>query len=107
MEYKGIEYRILQTTTPEIWLWSFDSPTSVPVHGNSRGNRQRAVARCDEVDAQFAYCLSKASAAIAGRRAEGRRLADEADNEEVVQPQTAPESRGAFGQRRVAGPVAT
>ena len=49
MKYKDIEYRVLQTTTEGLWAWSFDPPKSVPVHGKTNGNRQRAVA-----DAQIA-----------------------------------------------------
>ena len=44
MKYRGIEYRILQTTTPEVWAWSFAPPNSVPVHGKAHGNRQKATA---------------------------------------------------------------
>ena len=42
MRYKGIEYKILQTTTVEIWAWSFDPPESVPVHGKTEGTRDMA-----------------------------------------------------------------
>jgi hypothetical protein len=43
MKYKDIDYKVLQTTTPGIWAWSFDRPKSVPVHGKAHGNRQRAI----------------------------------------------------------------
>jgi hypothetical protein len=33
MNYKGIEYRVLQTTTLEDWAWSFDPPKSVSRQG--------------------------------------------------------------------------
>jgi hypothetical protein len=49
MKYKGIEYRVLQSTTPDVWAWSFDPPRSVPVHGKAHGNRLRAT-----TTAQFA-----------------------------------------------------
>jgi hypothetical protein len=44
MNYKGIEYRILHTTTPGVWAWSFFPPESIPVHGKKSGNRQAATA---------------------------------------------------------------
>jgi hypothetical protein len=43
MKYKGIEYRILQTTTPGVWVWSVHPPKSVPIQGKSNGQRARAV----------------------------------------------------------------
>jgi hypothetical protein len=35
MEYKGIEYKILRTTSPGIWAWSADPPKSVPIQGKA------------------------------------------------------------------------
>jgi hypothetical protein len=43
MQYKGIEYKILQTTTPDVWVWSFDPPKAVPVQGKTKGSRSLAV----------------------------------------------------------------
>jgi hypothetical protein len=42
MNYKGIEYRVLQTTTHGVWAWSFDPPKSIPVHGKTNGTRASA-----------------------------------------------------------------
>ena len=42
MKYKDIEYKILQTTTPDVWAWSFDPPKAVPVHGKTKGSRSVA-----------------------------------------------------------------
>jgi hypothetical protein len=39
MKYKGIEYKILQTTTPDVWAWSFDPPKAIPVQGKTTGSR--------------------------------------------------------------------
>jgi hypothetical protein len=42
MKYKGIEYKVLQTTTAQVWAWSFEPPKSVPVHGTKKGSRRTA-----------------------------------------------------------------
>jgi len=42
MKYKGIEYKVLQTTTPEVWAWSFDPPKAIPVQGKTKGARAHA-----------------------------------------------------------------
>jgi hypothetical protein len=42
MKYKGIDYKVLQTTTPGIWAWSFDPPQAVPVQGKATGTRHFA-----------------------------------------------------------------
>jgi len=44
MKYKGIDYKILQTTTPDVWAWSFEPPKSVPIQGKTKGNRHMASA---------------------------------------------------------------
>jgi hypothetical protein len=44
MKYKGIEYRVLQTTSEGTWAWSFDPPNAVPIHGKTTGHRPKAVA---------------------------------------------------------------
>ena len=44
MKYKGIEFRILQTTTPDLWAWSFEPPKAIPVQGKTKGPRERALA---------------------------------------------------------------
>jgi hypothetical protein len=35
MDYKGIEYKILKTTTPHVWTWSASPPLTVPMHGSA------------------------------------------------------------------------
>jgi hypothetical protein len=35
MDYKGVGYKVLRTTTPGVWAWSIDPPKSVPVQGKS------------------------------------------------------------------------
>jgi hypothetical protein len=42
MKYRGIEYRILQTTTPNVWAWSFEPSRSIPVLGKTKGHRLMA-----------------------------------------------------------------
>ena len=42
--YKGIEYKVLQTTTPHVWAWSFQLPHSMPVQGTFKGSRDMAIA---------------------------------------------------------------
>jgi hypothetical protein len=44
MKYKDIEYKILQTTTPDVWAWSFDPPKAIPVQGKTKGSRPIATA---------------------------------------------------------------
>jgi hypothetical protein len=44
MKYKGIEYKILQTKTPDVWAWSFDPPKAIPVQGKMKGSRSLAAA---------------------------------------------------------------
>jgi hypothetical protein len=43
MKYKGIEYKVLQTTTPDVWAWSFDPPKAIPTQGKTKGSRPVAV----------------------------------------------------------------
>jgi hypothetical protein len=42
MQYEGIDYRILQTTTPNVWAWSIDLPNSMPILGKTKGSRRIA-----------------------------------------------------------------
>jgi hypothetical protein len=44
MKYKGIEYKVLQTTTPGVWAWSFGPPKAIPTLGKTRGSRPVAIA---------------------------------------------------------------
>jgi hypothetical protein len=39
VKYRGIEFKILQTTTREVWVWSFDPPKAGPVQGKTKGHR--------------------------------------------------------------------
>jgi hypothetical protein len=63
MNYKGIEFKLLQTTTPDVWAWSFDPPESVPVQGKAKGSRamaliavQRAINRWLKSSREEAQC---------------------------------------------------
>ncbi len=42
--YKGIEFKVLQRTTPHEWAWSFQLPHGLPVQGILKGSRDIAIA---------------------------------------------------------------
>jgi hypothetical protein len=44
MKYKGVEYKVLQTTSRDVWAWSFEPPKAVPIQGKTKGGRHAAVA---------------------------------------------------------------
>jgi hypothetical protein len=47
MKYKGIEYKVLQTTAADVWAWSFDPPNAIRVHGKTKGTRPFASAAAE------------------------------------------------------------
>jgi hypothetical protein len=51
MKYKGVEYRVLQTTTPGVWAWSFNPPKSVPIQGKSKSRALATAAVERAIDA--------------------------------------------------------
>ena len=44
MSHKGIEYKVLPTTTPDLWAWSFQRPERMPVLGTTLGDSELAIA---------------------------------------------------------------
>jgi hypothetical protein len=42
--YRGIEYKVLQTTTRGIWKWSVYPPNAVPIFGSAKSLSSASVA---------------------------------------------------------------
>jgi hypothetical protein len=38
MKYKGIEYKVLETTTAGVWAWSIEPPKSIPIQGKAKSS---------------------------------------------------------------------
>ena len=60
MTHKGIEYKVMPTTTPGVWAWSVQPPKSMPIQGSAKSvatataNAKRAIEKWLEASAEEA-----------------------------------------------------